>query len=49
MNPDYGKALLTNLSRLDRMVTDADAILAGPGDTELCAWAQMFARAEPSA
>jgi hypothetical protein len=40
LNPDYRKALLANLSRLDRMVTEADAILARPGDAEAYAWAE---------
>jgi hypothetical protein len=31
---------MANLARLDRMVTEADAILAGPGDAEIYAWAE---------
>jgi hypothetical protein len=34
---EYRKDLLTVLARLDQLITDADAVLAGPGDVEIYA------------
>jgi hypothetical protein len=38
MHPEYREKLLAVLAKLDQLVTDADAILAGPGDAEIYAW-----------
>jgi hypothetical protein len=35
MDPDYRQALLNISARLDQMLAETDAILAGPGDSEL--------------
>jgi hypothetical protein len=40
MHPDYRQALLSLLSRLDQLSTEADAILREPGDTELLPMAE---------
>jgi hypothetical protein len=37
---EYRKALLSVLARLDQLVTEADAILAAPGDAEIYAMAE---------
>ena len=39
MNPAYRKTLLKVLAGLDRMQTDAEAILHGPRDAEITALA----------
>jgi hypothetical protein len=40
MNPEYREQLLAVLAKLDQLITDADEVLAGPGD------ADIFARME---
>jgi hypothetical protein len=35
MNAEYRQSLLNISSKLDQMLAEADAILAGPGDAEL--------------
>ena len=40
MNPEYRKTLLAVLARLDQLQTEAEAILAEPGDAEIAAWAE---------
>ncbi len=40
MHPDYRKALVAHLARLDRMESEADDILSGPADTSLVAQAE---------
>ena len=40
MNPEYRQQLLAVLARLDQLATDAEAILAGPGDAEIYAMAE---------
>ena len=35
MNAEYRQSLLNNSARLDQMLADSDAILAGPSDAEL--------------
>jgi hypothetical protein len=37
MNPEYREKLLAVLAKLDQLVTDADSVLAGPGDVEIYA------------
>jgi hypothetical protein len=38
MNPEYREKLLGALAKLGQLVSDADAVLAGPGDVEFYAW-----------
>ena len=38
--PSLPLALLAILSRLDQLTTEAEAILAGPGDVEIGVWAE---------
>jgi hypothetical protein len=38
MNPEYREKLLAVFAKLDQLVMDADAILAGPRDAEIYAW-----------
>jgi hypothetical protein len=40
MTAEYREKLLAVLAHLDQLVTDADAILAGPGDAEIYAWVE---------
>ncbi len=40
MNNGYRERLLAVLAKLDRLVTAADALLAGPGDAEIYAWVE---------
>ena len=40
MSIDYQKALLSVLARLDQLTSDADALLAEPGDVENGAMAE---------
>jgi hypothetical protein len=38
MHSDYREKLLAVLAKLDQLVSDADAVLVGPGDAEIYAW-----------
>ncbi len=38
MHPEYREKLLAVLAKLDQLDSEADAVLAGPGDAEIYAW-----------